>query len=55
MTEAAPHARGVSKARQLSEGWLQSKPDQLFGAFSLSPVPFSEKNDVKLGRLGAVA
>jgi hypothetical protein len=41
MKEAAPHARGVSKARQLSEDWLPSKPDKLFGAFSLSP--FQEK------------
>jgi hypothetical protein len=39
--EAALHARGVSKARQLSEGWLQSKPDKLFRALSLSP--FSRK------------
>jgi hypothetical protein len=37
MREAAPHARGVSKARQLQEGWLQSKPDKPFRAFSLSP------------------
>jgi hypothetical protein len=26
MREAAPHAHGVSKARQLEEGWLQLKP-----------------------------
>jgi hypothetical protein len=37
MREAAPHARGVSKAKQLSEGWLKSKPDKLFRTFSLSP------------------
>jgi hypothetical protein len=37
MREAAPHARGVSKARQLEEGWLQSKLNKLFRAFSLSP------------------
>jgi hypothetical protein len=37
MRKAAPYARGVSKARQLEEGWLQSKPDKLFRAFSLSP------------------
>jgi hypothetical protein len=55
MKEAAPHARGVSKARQLSESWLQLKPDKLFSAFSLSPFPFFGKNDVKLGRLGSVA
>jgi hypothetical protein len=36
MREVAPHARGVSKARQLEEGWLQAKPDKLFRAFSLS-------------------
>jgi hypothetical protein len=36
MREAAPHARGVSRARQLEEGWLESKPDKLFRAFSLS-------------------
>jgi hypothetical protein len=41
MREAAPHARDVSKARQLSEGWLQSKSEKLFRAFSLSP--FREK------------
>jgi hypothetical protein len=35
MRDAAPHARGVSKARQLSEGWLQSKPDKVFRAFFL--------------------
>jgi hypothetical protein len=29
----------VSMARQLDEGWLQSKPDRLFRAFSLSPFP----------------
>jgi hypothetical protein len=48
MREAAPHPRGVSKARQLEEGWLQSKPDKLFKAFF--PVPFFVTNDVKLGR-----
>jgi hypothetical protein len=36
MREAAPHARGMNKARQLYEGWLQSKPDKLFITFSLS-------------------
>jgi hypothetical protein len=46
MREAAPHARGVSKARQLSEGWLQSKPDKLFRAFSL--FPFSGKMTLSL-------
>jgi hypothetical protein len=35
MREGVPHPRGVSKARQLEEGWLQSKPDKLFRAFSL--------------------
>jgi hypothetical protein len=55
MREAAPHARGVSKIRQLEEGWLQSKPDKLFKAFSLSHFPLFGKNDVKLGRLGSVA
>jgi hypothetical protein len=43
MKEAAPHAHGVNKTKQLSEGWLQSKPDKLFRAFSLSPFPFSGK------------
>jgi hypothetical protein len=52
MREAAPHARGVSKARQLEEGWLQSKSDKLFRVFSLSPF---RENDVKLGPLGSVA
>jgi hypothetical protein len=55
MREAAPHARDMSKASQLEEGWLQSKPDKLFRAFSLSPLPFVGKNDVQLGRLGSVA
>jgi hypothetical protein len=55
MREAATHARGVNKARKLQEGWLQSKPDKLFRAFSLSLFPFFGKNDVKLGRLGSVA
>jgi hypothetical protein len=36
MREAAPHAPGVSKAGQLQEDWLQSKPDKLFRAFFLS-------------------
>jgi hypothetical protein len=48
MREAAPHARGASKARQLSEGWRQSKPDKLFRAFSLSPFPFSGKMTLSL-------
>jgi hypothetical protein len=52
MREIAPHGRGVSKARQLYEGWLQLKPDKLFRAFSLSHY---RENDVKLGRLGSVA
>jgi hypothetical protein len=52
MREVAPHARGVSKARQLEEGGLQSKPDKLFRAF---PCPLFGKNDDKLGRLGSVA
>jgi hypothetical protein len=39
MKDAAPHDRGTSKARQGEEGWLQSKPDKLFRAFSLSPLP----------------
>jgi hypothetical protein len=38
MSEAAPHADGVSKARQFQEGWLQLKPNKLFRAFSLSPL-----------------
>jgi hypothetical protein len=46
MRETAPHARGVSKARQLEEGWLQSKLDKLFRVFSLSP--FSGKITVSL-------
>jgi hypothetical protein len=46
MREAAPHARSVSKARQLEEGWLRSKPDKLFKAFSLSP--FSGKMTLSL-------
>jgi hypothetical protein len=37
MREAAPHARGVSKARGLEKGWLQSKPDKLFRVFLLTP------------------
>jgi hypothetical protein len=55
MREVVPHARGVSKARQLEEGWLQSKPDKLFRVFSLSRFPFFGKNDAQLGRLGSVA
>jgi hypothetical protein len=46
MREAAPRARGVKKARQLSEGWLQLKPDKLFTALSL--FPFSGKMTLSL-------
>jgi hypothetical protein len=41
MREAAPHARSVSKARQLQEDWLLSKPDKLFRVFSRVPFPLS--------------
>jgi hypothetical protein len=45
------HEQGKATLRRLAA----VKPDKLIRAFSMSPFPFFEKNDVKLGRLGSVA